>query len=480
MNLNRRVIFANAATVIIPIIITALLVLAYLFIYSKVTNTNLSFDNYQKLNQIKLELLSEKSNLQQTPEILEEKSFQTYLQERIAGIDGELFILKDERLVFSTSSFSKIDIAKVLDMGQMDSRKEPVLLDSISYTVQTIEVDLMNGSQGRIVLMAPLEKGVNGLAGFLILIAVSFGLSFAFMNIYVSRQFSRTILSPLNNLQKAASEISGGNLNYEIVEEGDKEIQELCRDLELMRIKLKNSVNEQLKLEDNRKMLISSISHDLKTPVTSIKGYVEGILDGIANSPEKTDRYLKTIYTKAQQVDEMIDDLLLYAKLDLNQIPFNFERTEVENYILRCIEESEPELERHNIKLSLINDLKEKYHVLLDQERMRRVIMNILDNSLKYMDKNQGEIKIFLRETSTSIIIEIRDNGIGIKEKDLPHIFDRFYRSDIARGEVKGSGLGLAIAKHIIEGHGGKVWALSHGNEGTGIMISLSKSQMRE
>ncbi|KUO61274.1 MAG: hypothetical protein APF84_11600 [Gracilibacter sp. BRH_c7a] len=476
MNLNKRLKFANAATVIIPVIITALLVLAYLFIYSKVSNTNLSFDNYQRLNQITLELSRPESYLQKNPEIIEEKSFQSYLEERIAGLDGELVILKDERLVFSTRPFSKIEIAKVLGIGKMEQSKEPVILDRVSYTIQTVEVDLKNGSEGLVILLAPLEKGIAGFMGILILAGLSFGLSFTFMNIFISRQFSLTILKPLNNLQKAAAEISGGNLNYEIVEEGDEEIQELCRDLELMRIKLKNAVNEQLKLEDNRKVLISSISHDLKTPVTSIKGYVEGILDGVANSPEKTDRYLKTIYTKAQQVDEMIDDLLLYAKLDLNQIPFNFEKTEVEEYIKKCILESEPELDRHRIKIMLVNDLKGNHHVLLDQERMNRVIMNILDNSLKYMDKDQGEIRIFLRETKTSIIIEIRDNGIGIKEKDLPYIFDRFYRSDTARGEIKGSGLGLAIARQIIEGHGGKVWALTHGDQGTSIMISLSKS----
>lgn len=476
MNLNKRLIFANAATVIIPIIITALLVLAYLFIYSKVTNTNLTFDNYQKLNQIELELLSDESYLQQNPEIIEQESFQNYLQERIAGIDGEIVILKGDSLVFSSHPFSKIDIAKILDAGQNEGSIEAVTINKIAYTTQAVEVDLKNGSRGRIVLLAPLEKGMMGPLGFLILIGLSFSLSFAFMNIFVSRQFSRTIMNPINHLKKAAAEISGGNLNYEIVEEGDEEIQELCRDLELMRIKLKNSVNEQLKLEDNRKMLVSSISHDLKTPVTSIKGYVEGILDGVANSPEKTERYLKTIYTKAQQIDEMIDDLLLYAKLDLNQIPFNFEKTEVENYLRKCVVESEPELETHNINIFLISDLKDKYQVLLDQERMKRVIMNILDNSVKYMNKNQGEIRVFLRETKTSIIIEIRDNGIGIKEKDLPHIFDRFYRSDTARGEIKGSGLGLAIGKQIIEGHGGKVWALSHGEDGTSIMISLSKS----
>jgi signal transduction histidine kinase len=141
------------------------------------------------------------------------------------------------------------------------------------------------------------------------------------------------IVSPLHNLQKAAAEISQGNLDHPIAEEGDKEIQALCRDLETMRLKLKDSVYTQLKYEDNRKMLVSSISHDLKTPVTTIKGYIEGILDGVANTPEKTARYLNTAYLKAGQIDQMIDDLLLYAKLDLNQLPFNFERIDISLYL---------------------------------------------------------------------------------------------------------------------------------------------------
>jgi signal transduction histidine kinase len=285
-------------------------------------------------------------------------------------------------------------------------------------------------------------------------------------------------MSPINHLRKAATEISGGNLDFPIVEEGDQEIRELCRDLELMRLKLKDSIHTQLKYEENRKMLISSISHDLKTPVTSIKGYVEGIMDGIANTPEKEERYLKTIYTKAQLVDDMIEDLLLYAKLDLNQLPFDFERTEITEYLQDFVRENEPECSKNGIRISLQTELSQAYTIQLDQARFRRVLTNILDNSRKYIradSQKNGYIQISLRETLSSIIIELRDNGTGISEKDLPHIFDRFYRSDMSRGEIKGSGLGLAIAKQIVEGHNGRIWALTHAQEGTSILISLSK-----
>ena len=476
MNLKKRLIIANASTVVIPLLITVLVALASFFVFGKLLGNDLSFDNYLRLSQIKFELLNnETSILQRTPEVVEEESFQKGLQEQLAGIKGELLMIKGERVIFSSQDFSKIDVAKCLEAGNMKGRSEPVVIGTVSYTVQLIDLKFKDGSQGSVLLLAPVDRSATNLTSFLVLIGVTFVLTFMLSNIVVSYQLSRSILKPLHNLQGAAAEISRGNLDHPIVEEGDQEIKALCRDLELMRIKLKDSVYTQLKYEDNRKMLISSISHDLKTPVTSIKGYVEGILDGIANTPDKTERYLKTIALKAHQVDQMIDDLLLYAKLDLNQIPFDFERTDIEEYLKLCLLESEPELERSHIKISFHNELlQQQQHVLLDRERMKRVIMNILDNSRKYISKDQGEIKILLRDTSSSLIIELRDNGSGISEGDLPYVFDRFYRSDPARS--KGSGLGLAIAKQIIEGHKGRVWAISHGEVGTSIMISLSKA----
>lgn len=475
MKLKKRLILANVSTVVIPMMMTVLIALAFIFVFGKLLGHDISFENYQRLSQIKFELInSETSLLQRTPEVVEEESFQKHLQQQLAGINGELIMIKDEGVIFSSGNFSKIEVAKFLEAGNMKGRSEPVVIGDVSYTVQLIDLKFKEGSHGNVLLLAPVDQSAANFTSFLVLIGVSFVLTFALTNIVVSYQFSRRILKPLHHLQSAAAEIRRGNLDQPIAEEGDQEIQALCRDLELMRIKLKDSVHTQLKYEDNRKMLVSSISHDLKTPVTSIKGYVEGILDGIANTPDKMERYLKTIASKAHQVDEMIDDLLLYAKLDLNQIPFDFESTDIEAYLWLCILESEPEFERRHIKISFHNELPQKQQVLIDQARMKRVITNILDNSLKYMDKDQGKINILLRDTFASLIIELRDNGSGISEGDLPYIFDRFYRSDAARS--KGSGLGLAIAKQIIEGHNGRVWAISHEEGGTSIMISLSKS----
>lgn len=476
MNLKKRLIIANASTVVIPVMVTVLMAFAYLFVFGKLLGHDVSLENYQRLSQIKFELInSQTSILKNTPEVIVEESFQSHLHEQIAGINGELLMIKNDKVIFSSRDFTKIDVAKVLAAGNKMGIGERVLVGEISYDVQLINLKFKDGTLGSVLLLAPVDQSATHLTSFLIVIGLTFVLTFMLTNVVVSYQFSRSIVKPLRNLQVVAAEISRGNLEYPIVEEGDQEIQALCRDLELMRVKLKDSVHTQLKYEDNRKMLISSISHDLKTPVTSIKGYVEGILDGIANTPDKTERYLKTISLKAYQVDQMIDDLLLYAKLDLNQIPFDFEKTDIEEYLRLCLLESEPDLERSQIKILFHKEQCQKpQYVMLDRERMKRVIINILDNSCKYMSREQGEIQIHLRDTYSSVILEFRDNGSGIAERDLPHIFDRFYRADSARS--KGSGLGLAIAKQIIEGHNGRVWAISHGEEGTSIMISLSKS----
>jgi signal transduction histidine kinase len=474
MNLMKRLLFANAATVIIPLGITALVALAFFYIFNPLANVGQSMKSYQKLSEIRYELEAGQNGvLQKNPGKLEEEAFQKYLQEQLAQVGGELVILKGDGIVFSTRNFSPIDVAKCLDTKRSNREKEPLVLGNTSYSVQLLDFKYTDGTAGHVILLAPLAQDLKNTVRFLAVIVLTFVFVFILTNLLVSYRYAKTLVTPLRNLQKAASRIREGNLDQPIIEEGDQEVQALCRDLELMRIRLKESVSTQLKYEDNRKMLISSISHDLKTPITAIKGYVEGILDGVANTPEKTAKYLDTIYLKAEQVDQMIDDLLLYAKLDLNQLPFDFENTDIASYLAAFFAENEAQLEAHGVTLKFQNNLSGPKSVSLDRERMKRVLMNILDNSLKYMNKNPGEITVSLRETAASVIMELRDNGSGIREQDLPHIFDRFYRSDASRGEIKGSGLGLAIAKQIVGGHQGTIWAVGHGAAGTSILISL-------
>lgn len=288
----------------------------------------------------------------------------------------------------------------------------------------------------------------------------------------------RSVISPLGRLEVATKKIRDGNLDFSLEIEEDDEIGQLCQDFEEMRIRLKESAEEKVEYDKENKELISNISHDLKTPITAIKGYVEGIMDGVASSPEKLDRYIRTIYNKANDMDKLIDELTFYSKIDTNKIPYTFSKISVSNYFRDCIDEVGLEMEARSIELGYFNYVDEDVVIIADAEQLRRVINNIVSNSVKYMDKRNGIINIRIKDVGDFIQVGIEDNGKGISAKDLPNIFDRFYRTDSSRNSSQGgSGIGLSIVKKIIEDHGGRIWASSKEGIGTEIHFVLRKYQ---
>jgi signal transduction histidine kinase len=288
----------------------------------------------------------------------------------------------------------------------------------------------------------------------------------------------RSVISPLGRLQVATKNIRDGNLDFALEIEEDDEIGQLCQDFEEMRMRLKESAEEKVQYDKENKELISNISHDLKTPITAIKGYVEGIMDGVASSPEKLDRYIRTVYNKANDMDKLIDELTFYSKIDTNKIPYTFSKLSVSNYFRDCVDEVGLEMEARSIELGYFNYVDEDVEIIADAEQLRRVINNIISNSVKYMDKKSGIINIRIKDVGDFIQVGIEDNGKGIPAKDLPNIFDRFYRTDSSRNSSQGgSGIGLSIVKKIIEDHGGRIWASSKEGIGTEIHFVLRKYQ---
>ena len=288
----------------------------------------------------------------------------------------------------------------------------------------------------------------------------------------------RSIATPLVKLKKATQNIKEGNLDFVLDVEGNDEFSELCQDFEEMRKRLKANAEEKIEFDRENKELISNISHDLKTPITAVKGYVEGIMDGVADTPEKMDRYVKTIYNKTNEMDHLINELTFYSKIDTNRIPYTFSKLNVEDYFSDCAEEVGLELETRGIELVYANYVESGVQVIADGEQIRRVIHNLISNAIKYMDKPKGIIQIRIKDVGDFIQVEIEDNGKGIAAKDIVYIFDRFYRTDVSRNSSKGgSGIGLSIVKKILEDHGGKVWATSRLGIGTIMYFVLRKYQ---
>ena len=290
----------------------------------------------------------------------------------------------------------------------------------------------------------------------------------------------QSLITPIRKLQKAADNIKEGNLDFHVDTEGPEvdEITELCVSFEEMRRRLKENAEEKLHTETENRALISNIAHDLKTPITAVKGYAEGIMDGVANTPEKVDKYVRTIYSKANEMDTLINELTLYSKIDTNRIPYNFAKINVEQYFADCVEEIGLDLEHRGIGLAYYNYVEPSTVIIADPEQLRRVVSNIVGNSAKYMNKSHGFINIRIKDVGDFIQVEIEDNGSGIAAKDLPYIFDRFYRADASRNSATGgSGIGLSIVKKIIEDHGGKIWATSKENTGTIMYFVIRKYQ---
>ena len=307
---------------------------------------------------------------------------------------------------------------------------------------------------------------------YTIILIASLVLPFVLCAILFTWLISRSILIPLEELNNATDNITNGNLDFKIKYKKNDEMGQFCGAFEIMRAKLKESLEKQAAYENSRKELISSISHDLRTPMTSIKGYVEGLQDGIVHDKEKYDRYIAVIKDKTEKLDKLIDDLFQFSQLELGHLGMEYREQDSKKMLDTIVNPIEMELIDTAVKLSVDRPFPSAI-VNADISRISQVFDNIINNAKKYAGENI-EIKIKANIEANFIKIIIEDNGIGISYEDVPYIFERFYRGEKSRSrEFGGAGLGLAICKQIVEDHGGKIWVQSKQGKGTAVYFTL-------
>ncbi|MBQ2282681.1 MAG: HAMP domain-containing histidine kinase [Agathobacter sp.] len=429
--------------------------------------TRADFENLQKTALDEPEKLSEEAYLQSVDKQLKEKY--SYL---IVRKDEEIFYngeKNNEEVLDSLGSFGSTDPQSAVGT-YLDSADE-ILIKQVDFHFQ-------DGGEGSAFIVTSTRNVVPEIKSLLINACVAIVLILLLTAIMMIAWIYRSMITPIKKLQVAAENIKEGNLDFSIDVSGEDEIAELCITFEEMRKRLKDNVEEKIVDEKESRVLISNIAHDLKTPITAVKGYSEGILDGVANTPDKVDRYVRTIYNKACEMDTLINELTIYSKIDTNRIPYNFAKINVAEYFGDCAEEIGLDLESKRIGLAYYNYVQEDVIIIADPEQLRRVINNIIGNSVKYMNKAHGFINMRIKDVGDFIQVEIEDNGRGIAQKDLPYIFDRFYRADASRNSATGgSGIGLSIVKKIMEDHGGKIWATSKEDTGTIMYFVIRKYQ---
>ena len=282
---------------------------------------------------------------------------------------------------------------------------------------------------------------------------------------------ARRVTNPLRRLKRAAIEIRDGNLGYELPVSGHDEFTELAAGFEQMRIRLKDSMRLQEKAESERRAMIASITHDLKTPITSIAGYAEGILDGVADTPEKIREYVNVICKKARSLQFLAEDLSLLSRLENAQLPLDRQVEDIGEFVLEVVSEFTDNQPYMQLQTQLAPGLR----ALIDREKIARVVVNLLQNSVKYKrpEQQSPEILLTLLRQNGDALLTLSDNGAGIAQSDLPYIFDQFYRADVSRGKQSGSGLGLAIARQLVTLHGGKIWIIGNPSGGISVNITL-------
>ena len=414
------------------------------------------------------------------PDKLKDKAFLEQMNDTLREKYSYLVVRKGDELIYVGDDKEASLLTDLPAYGGEESGADTgIYVDGDKQAlIKQIDFEYSDESQGSVFIITILEETVPELKSLMADVAISIVLILILTACMLTVWIYTSFINPIKKLQVAAQNIKDGNLDFTVDVETNDEIGELCRNFEEMRQRLKDNAEEKLSGERENKALISNIAHDLKTPITAVKGYAEGLIDGVADTPEKRDKYIRTIYNKANEMDALINELTLYAKIDTNRIPYNFAKLNVAEYFNDCIEEIGLDLEAKNIGLAYFNYADGDVQIIADPEQLKRVINNIVGNSVKYLDKQKGFINIRITDVGDFIQVEIEDNGRGIAARDLPYIFDRFYRADASRNSATGgSGIGLSIVKKIIEDHGGKIWATSKESIGTVMYFVLRKYQ---
>ena len=274
------------------------------------------------------------------------------------------------------------------------------------------------------------------------------------------------VYRPLRQITEVAREYASGNLDYEIPVTSGDEIGYLSASLNYMSTQLQD-------MDDYQKKFIGNVSHDFRSPLTSIKGYLEAMADGTI-PPEMQERYFKILLFETERLRDLTEDLLSLNEFDTKSLLLDYTTFDIHEVIKKTVDSFEGTCAQKDISIELILSSKAQ-NVTADKRKIQQVLYNLVDNAIKF-SPNDSEITIETREKNGKIFVSVKDNGIGIPKKSITKIWDRFYKTDLSRGkDKKGTGLGLAIVKEVIQAHNENINVVSTEGVGTEFIFSLSK-----
>jgi signal transduction histidine kinase len=355
-----------------------------------------------------------------------------------------------------------------------------VLISFVAFgVIGRVVAFIIHGSDGPAnqELMETIRDSINRdtlRAAWIMFIAFSLILTSIISN-YLNYRMTKRIVEPLEPLGEGVRQIQSNNLAYRIDYQGNDEFRPVCDAFNEMAEKLETSTAEKKKDEANRRELIAGISHDLRTPLTSIIGCIEGIETGVASTPQMQKQYHTYIKNEAANMKHIIEQLFLFSKLDMDEFPLILLRVDITTAIYEMLEDSLSDYEKRGLTIHLTKMPKDIF-VSADVRLLRNVIVNILENSIKYKTKEQGQMEISAAVMEDHVLLRFADDGPGVEADMLPKLSEVFFRADPSRSTI-GSGLGLAICAKIIQGMGGTIHAESPPQGGLAIVIRLPISK---
>ncbi|MYB50052.1 MAG: HAMP domain-containing protein [Dehalococcoidia bacterium] len=295
------------------------------------------------------------------------------------------------------------------------------------------------------------------------------------ISIFVAYASSAPTARVMDGFVSAVREINTGSLDTRVPVESNDEVGELAAAFNDMVERLQGSFERERDLENARKELFGAVSHDLRTPLASIRAMIESINDGVVTDEDTKARYLATIQSEVENLSGLIGDLFELSQIDAGILALHIESSSIQDLISDTLESMAAQA--NNRRLRLEGEVAEDISpVSMDSQRVQRVLYNLVQNSIRYTPPD-GSISIRAVDAGEEVHVQVADTGEGIRQRDLPKIFDRAYRADPARHrESGGAGIGLSIAKGIIEAHGGRIWVESEPGRGSVFSFTLPKS----
>ena len=469
MTVKRRLFLSNLLMILVPVIVTVMIgILCVSFLwFSLQRGTGLWFEDSEEFTYASMAV-------SETIEHYLDKGEDLSAAETVLHNGGmELTVLRDGKTFFQYGELEEGD-DKLLEAAKVLQNEAKIEQDGRSLYVHEKNSD---GHNYVICLFGGNNNGQNyhdfkiSVLVSIILIIITILLSIILTNKFLIKFVFKKIEEPIDILRYGVRQIRDGNLEYRIDCERSDEFLPVCEDFNEMAVRLRESVEAVQQQEKNRKELIAGISHDIRSPLTSIQAYIEGLIDDIAKTPEKRKTYLYTIKNKAEDLERILSQLFLFSKMDLGEYPEHPCEIYLDDEIRKIVSDASEEFSEKG--MTITEDL-EHVEIYADPVQIQRIIINIMENSLKYKDKDEGRIDIKLRYTEDGCLLTIAVDGPGVPEQSIEHLFEVFYRSDSSRhNPERGSGLGLAIVANAVEHMGGKVWAENRNEEGLEIFIKI-------